>query len=481
MRFDRNSIGVKLWLYFILFASIILTALWLLQIVFMQSFYEGMKTNAIADIANRIIALYGSDDFESRVDRITFQNSILVFVTDTQGSVIYASDEHGAGGPGAGSPGAGKRPGHAIDNWPYSRPLPIGFNDFLQRINESAGDHISYTVENSRFAGNSLVYGAKMNDVLLYISTPLDPVNTTTDILRTQLIYVTIAALVLSLIIAFFIARKFAKPVAAISRQAGDLAKGNFAVGFDKGFCAELDELAVTLDHAALELSKVENLRRELMANISHDLRTPLTMVKAYTEMIRDISGDNKEKREAHLAVIAAEAQRLTLLVNDILDLSVIQSGNESLETANINLSGLVEKVLSHFQPVFEHEGYLLEKTLEPDQYAWGDEQKLTQVLYNLMANAMNYIGPDLRVSVKLWGWGSRVRVEVTDYGAGIAEEELPYVWERYYKSKEHKGSKAGTGLGLSIVKGILELHGANFGVVSRQGQGSTFWFELNK
>ncbi len=475
MRFDRNSIGVKLWLYFILFASIILTALWLMQIVFMQSFYEGMKTNAIASIANRIIALYGSDDFEATVDQITFHNSILVFITDTQGSVIYASDEHGPGGP-----AGGKRPGHTANNWPYSRPLPAGFNDFLEQINESGSDHIRYTVENSRFPGNSLVYGAKMPGALLYISTPLDPVNTTTDILRTQLIYVTIAALVLSLIIAFFIARKFAKPVAAISQQAGDLAKGNFTVGFDKGFCAELDELAATLDHAALELSKVENLRRELIANISHDLRTPLTMVIAYTEMIRDISGGNKEKREAHLAVIAAEAQRLTLLVNDILDLSVIQSGNESLEMTTINLSGLVDKILSHFQPVFEHEGYILEKTVEPDQYVWGDQQKLTQVLYNLIANAMNYIGQDLRVSVKLWDCGGRVRIAVTDYGDGIAAEELPYVWERYYKSKEHKGSK-GTGLGLSIVKGILELHEANFGVVSNKGQGSTFWFELNK
>lgn len=458
-----------------MFASVILTGLWLLQIVFMQSFYQGMKTKAIAGIADRIITHYGGDDFEAAVDRITFHNSILVFVTDHRGNVIYASDEHGAGGPG----GAGKPDGN-MNDWPFTRPLPSGFDDFLERMRQSETGRISYTISDIRFQGDSLVYGAKMQDALLYISTPLDPVNTTTDILRTQLIYVTVAALFLSLILAFFIARKFAEPVAAISRQAGRLARGDFDVSFDKGFCAEIDELAATLDHTALELSKVEKLRRELIANISHDLRTPLTMVKAYTEMIRDISGGDKERREAHLAVIETETDRLTLLVNDILDLSAIQSGNEIVRMQDVNLSDLVNQVLSRFEPVFEYEGYTLQKTVEPDQYVQGDEQKLTQVLYNLMANAMNYIGQDMRVSVKLCNLGSRARVEIIDYGEGIAQDELPYVWDRYYKSKEHR-RKTGTGLGLSIVKGILELHGARFGVISSAGNGSTFFFEINK
>ncbi len=475
MKLTRHSIGVKLWLYFILFASVLLTMLWFLQIVFMQSFYESMKTSAIAGIADQILSQYGRDDFESAVDRITFHNSVLVFVTDAEGNVIYASDEHGGG------PGGERKPGPTPNDWPLIRPLPYGFDEFLERMRQSESGRIHYSVENTRFQGNSLVYGARMQDALLYISTPLDPVNATTDILSTQLVYVTVSALFLSLIIAFFIARRLAKPISAISHRAAKLAKGEFETGFDKGFCSEIDELASTLDHAALELSKVEKLRRELIANISHELRTPLTMVKAYAEMIRDISGDNKEKREAHLAVIEAEANRLTLLVNDLLDLSVIQSGNETVQMNNVHLSDLVNNVLSRFEPIFEHEGYTLLKTIEPDQYVQGDAQRLTQVLYNLMANAMNYIGEDKRVSVRLADLGSRARVEITDYGDGIPEDELASVWERYYQSKGQKRPRTGTGLGLSIVKGILELHGARFGAVSSVGKGSTFWFEMHK
>jgi signal transduction histidine kinase len=332
-----------------------------------------------------------------------------------------------------------------------------------------------------RFGGKSLIYGAFLSDAVLYISTPLDPVNATTDILRTQLIYITAAALVLSLIIAFFIARKFSKPVEAITKQAGSLAKGDFNVSFAKGFCSELDELSSALDHTATELSKVEKLRRELLANISHDLRTPLTMIKAFTEMIRDISGDNKEKREANLTVIARETNRLTLLVNDIMDVSVLQSGNITLEYVNLNLSDTLKKTIAQFQPICSKEGYVIQSFIEPDQYVSADEKKLTQVLYNLLDNAVNHIGADKRIEMRLSDLGGRVRFEVADHGEGIAEEELPLIWERYYRSKDREHTKSGTGLGLSIAKEVLELHRARYGVNSRVGSGSTFWFELHK
>jgi signal transduction histidine kinase len=353
--------------------------------------------------------------------------------------------------------------------------------NFIERLFQSEDGRVSYTESSNRFQGKSLVYGVSLPNMILYISTPLDPVNATTDILRTQLVYVTAASLFFSLIIAFFIARKFSRPVSAISRQASKLAQGDFNISFDKGFCSELNELSSTLDHTAVELSKVEKLRRDLLANISHDLRTPLTMIKAYTEMIRDISGGNKEKREAHLTVITREADRLTGLVNDILDISLLQSGNETAQFINLNVSKLVKTVLAQFQPVCAHEDYTMQTFVEPDQYIMGDEKKLTQVLYNLIGNAINYIGDDKTIVIRLSDLGGHIRFEVADHGDGISEEELPLIWDRYYKSKEHKRTKVGTGLGLSIAKEILQLHHAHFGVDSGIGQGSVFWFEIRK
>jgi signal transduction histidine kinase len=474
LRFDRRSIGVKLWLYFILFAAIILTALWLLQIVFLQSFYESMKISDIKKIAATISSQYEEEDFETTIDRLTFRNSILVFITDIRGNIIYTSDEHGSGGnfhPGGRQPVGGS-----------IRPLPIDYANFLEQLSLSSSDHVSYTENENGFRGKYLVYGARLPDAVLYISTPLDPVNATTDILRALLGYITAISLVLSLVIAFFIARKFSRPVAAISAQASRLAEGSYDSSFTKGFCAELDELSSTLDQTAVELSKAEKLRREMLANISHDLRTPLTMIKAFTEMIQDISGDKREKREAHLAVIARETDRLTLLVNDILDVSILQSGQETLNCVNLNLSDTVKQVLEQFYPICSHAGCRVQTTLEPDQYILADEKKLTQVLYNLIGNAVNYIGEDKEIEVNLSDLGGYVRFEVTDHGVGIPPEEQALIWDRYYRSQDRRQvAGIGTGLGLAIAKEVLELHRARYGVISSLGSGSTFWFEIKK
>lgn len=140
---------------------------------------------------------------------------------------------------------------------------------------------------------------------------------------------------------------------------------GNYDISFEDGYYAEIDELSQTLNYTAKELSKVENLRKELIANISHDLRTPLTMIKAYSEMVQDISGDNKEKREEHLKVIIAETDRLTNLINNILDLSMIQDGNESIKFDNVDLSKATRKILSRFKPLCEKEGYIVNVNID--------------------------------------------------------------------------------------------------------------------
>ncbi len=475
MKLKRRSLAVKLWAYFILFAAVILSALWLLQTVFMQSFYEDMKARDLARVGDELAASYGEEDFVEKLEKLTFRNMILAVITDSQGQLAYTSDEHGSGGPGGGLLLPGQR------QW-QARALPQNFSDFLTELTAAPGGRVSYTLNNQNHQGKTQVFGALLKDgSTLYLSTPLEALNATTDIIRTQLMYVTILALFVSFVIAYFIAKKFAKPVQAITAQAGALAQGEFDKPFDKGFCVELDHLAEALEETAQELSKVEKLRRDFLANVSHDLRTPLTMVKAYTEMIRDISGDNKEKREAHLAVIAGEADRLTTLVNDLLDLSVIQSGGEKLSAENVDLSGAVKKVVSRFQPILEHEGYHVHATIEPDQYALCDKLRLTQVLYNLIGNAINHIGEDKTIYITVQDLGSAVRFEVTDHGEGIPEEDLPRIWERYYKSQNHRRNRTGTGLGLSIVKEILIAHGARYGAVSKVGEGSTFWFELKK
>ncbi|MGN1109010.1 MAG: sensor histidine kinase, partial [Oscillospiraceae bacterium] len=244
-----------------------------------------------------------------------------------------------------------------------------------------------------------------------------------------------------------------------------------------------IKQLASTLEDASKEIAKSDDLRRELMANISHDLRTPLTMIKAYAEMIRDLSGDNPEKRERHLKVIIDETDRLSSLVNDILDLSKLQAGVTEMNMSVFNISEELSGVISRFDILRDNDGIIIKLEAEDGIVISADITKLEQVIFNLINNAVTYTGDDNTVVVRLFRkQPGLVRFEVIDHGDGIAPENLPYIWDRYYRvserNKTHKRAKLGSGIGLSIVKSVLEQHGFAYGADSTVGQGSTFWFE---
>ena len=360
MKFDFKSLKVKLWLYFALLSAVILILIWFFQIVFLSSFYESMKIKTIEAAAIEISEHYKQENFENTIDRLAYKNSILVYITDQNSNILYSSDEHGPGGfytdPGKRKP---------MNGFNSRRPLPWDYGEFITKLSQSDNRQISYTIKQDNFSGKTLIYGVKLNEDILYISTPLEPLDATTGILSTQLIYVTSLSLLFAFTIAYFISKKLSKPIAKITKTAGRLAQRDYSVKFEKGYYSEVDKLSATLNYTTHELSKVEQLRRELIANISHDLRTPLTMIKGYTEMLEDFSGEDKETRTKHLGIIKEEAARLELLVADILELSVLQSGNESIKAENVNLSETVRNIISRFEYLSEHEGYTIESNIE--------------------------------------------------------------------------------------------------------------------
>jgi signal transduction histidine kinase len=196
--------------------------------------------------------------------------------------------------------------------------------------------------------------------------------------------------------------------------------------------------------------------------------------------MIRDLSGDNPEKRNNHLQVIIDETDRLNRLVSDMSTVSAMQTYKVVLQRTTFDLGASVGSILSSFNILEEQEGYFFKFTKPKECYVYGDEDKIKQVMSNLVNNAVKYCGKDKVVIINIKRVGRKFRVEVSDHGPGIAQEELPHVWDRYYKaSSNYVRATTGTGLGLSIVKEILTLHHADYGVYSKVGKGTTFWFEL--
>ena len=228
-------------------------------------------------------------------------------------------------------------------------------------------------------------------------------------------------------------------------------------------------------------MKKVTDLRKDLIANISHDLRTPLTMVKAYGEMIRDLSGDDPVKREKHVQIIIDEADRLSGLVNSILELSKLESSNMELRLSDYSINAQISDVMKRYTLLIEEQGYDIRYIPDEDRTVTADYEKMSQVLYNFVNNAINYSGEQKRIRVRQINSVGKVRIEVTDNGMGIPKDKLSQVFDRYYRGGKVKRETVGTGLGLSICREILRLHEFAFGVVSEEGSGSTFWFEMRE
>ena len=233
------------------------------------------------------------------------------------------------------------------------------------------------------------------------------------------------------------------------------------------------------LNNAKTEIKKVSDLRKDLVANISHDLRTPLTMVKAYAEMIRDLSGDNPQKRGEHVQIIIDEADRLSSLVDNLLELSKLESGNMELELTEFSIVDKLKDCMTRYTLLIEQNGYDIKYEPDEDRMISADIQKLDQVIYNFINNAINYTGDEKVIRIRQINKPDCVRIEVVDNGKGISKEMLPLVFDRYYRDAKVKRAVVGTGLGLSICKEILKKHGFAFGVSSKENVGSTFWFEI--
>ncbi len=330
-----------------------------------------------------------------------------------------------------------------------------------------------------------ILYGkqirSNLSNYYLILNTPLEPAESYIDFILNQYVYIALIVIIIALIVALFLARRISSPIVKMKNEANKLAQGNYDAKFETNSFSEINDLASTLDDATQKLSKVNELRKDLVANVSHDIKTPLTMIRAYAEMIKDISGDDPQKRNEHLDVILQETEYLNKLVSDMSELSKLQSGVLELKRDNFDLKECTDNVVLLLSKVITEKNVKLVLDYD-DCVVYADEIKISQVIYNFLSNALKYSDPDSKITIRIRSDEEKVRVEVIDNGNGISAEALPYIWDRYYKvDKNFNRSVNSTGLGLAIAKAILEAHKARYGVESVLNEGSTFWFELNR
>lgn len=489
-----GSIRWKIFLFLLGFCLLLLVILWLFQTVFLESFYTSIKLAQVEKEAGRLAALVADGDMDSFEAAIRTRGDLFVELVDETGAA-YAfggfSPEFGMGQWSdaqrealyrqTAENGGALSTRYGAEDFPdlappgdTQPPRPFG-----------AADTGTRPAERKNHLGAESVLHAKIvtapggQQSLLLVRASVTPVNATVETLRLQLWLISGIMLVLAVGLALLIASRVARPIIGLNRAAGELGRGNYGVTFRGEGYREVAELAETLNQAARELDKTEALRRDLIANVSHDLRTPLTLITGYAEMMRDIPGENNGE---NMQVIIDEAKRLTSLVADLLDLSRMQSGTSELHIERFDLTDEIAGIIDRFSKFSEPEGYtVVFENTAGHVLVDADAGRISQVVYNFMINAMTHGGAGKAITVRQKQKDGRVVVEVADNGEGIPQDRLPYIWDRYYKmDATHKRGLAGSGLGLSIVKSILEQHpDMDYGVGSAKGEGSTFWFSL--
>jgi len=446
----------------------VLVMLWLMQIVLLSAYFKEMKITQVKEVSNVIEESIENNQFSIKVQISAVQNNVCGLVYNSKGQLLYQVDALGLG---------------CVLN-----SNAIGFTqkimNYTQLVDESPEKEFALTVTNSVIQQDMIIFGKKLNlnfgSYYIFLNSSLLPIDSTISILQQQFIYVTIIVFVLFSIVSLIISSRLSKPIINMKKEAIKLAHGNYDVKFEKGEFTEFTELAETLNYTSEELKKMDELRKDLIANVSHDIKTPLTMIKAYAEMIKDISGDNKKKREQHLDVILDEVNHLDHLVQDMTQLSQFQSNVVTLQTKNFNVVDLVNESLRLLDGLIKSNKIQVQIFAPKEVIVIGDPLKIKQVLINFINNAIKFIGKDNQLVIQILCEEETVRIEVIDHGIGISSDDLPYIWDRYFKiDKHHHRNVAGTGLGLSIASAILKSHGCNFGVTSELDKGSVFWFEM--
>ncbi len=309
----------------------------------------------------------------------------------------------------------------------------------------------------------------------------LDQLQTVLDMNRIQLIRLSIILTVISAVIAALLSTYFVKPIRILKKTVDRLAKGELDATPGLKLKDELGDLSDSVEELSKALQRVDLLRKEVIANVSHELQSPLALISGYAEMVRDISWRFEDARNGDLNLIVKEAGRMSEMVSDILDYSQLQAGYIKLKRDWYNLCEIVEAERDHCAPAAAEFGITIRIESPAENIPFfADPVKMCQVMRNLLNNAINHTKDDQDIIIRILEDENLIRVSVINSGDPIPVEDREIIWEKYQRSQHQGRRKRGTGIGLSIVSTFLNAHGMAYGVECSEGM-TEFWFEWNK
>ena len=458
--------------YLIVFCVLTASIVFLFQIVLLQPMYEANKIKSIQEVGSFVEKFIEDERLDEFVDYMQSQSDtcIMVYQTSSSGGTQASIGNRGCMISSITNSERAKFVTKAIGSKNHSYLARVTNNSSDFGVDGEQGDNFDTIVY------TKIVNAADYSSIIM-VSGNISPLNATTETLASQMRYIALFMIVAVAILTLLMYRHIAKPIIGITSNAKQLPQGKYTVDPKTNRYKEAADLNNTLVQAANDIQKADKAKRDLISNVSHDLRTPLTMIGGYGEMMIDLP---EEKTDENIQVIVDETKRLNALVNDLLDMSRLQDGRIVLHKEVFDISALLKTQLQKYDVYRMQEGYTIESELLDAIYVNADKKRIEQVINNFLNNAVNYGGEAKHIIVREIKKENTVRIEVQDFGEGIDPKDLDNIWDRYYKvDKEHVRVANGSGIGLNIVKQLLELHGVPYGVNSSKGKGSTFYFEM--
>ena len=278
-----------------------------------------------------------------------------------------------------------------------------------------------------------------------------------------------------------FLTRALTTPLIRMKKATEKLSKGDFSVHLPKMGKDEIGELSRSITILANELKHLKEERNEFLASISHELRTPLTYIKGYADVARRKNIADKDRGQ-YLGIIYEESEKLSDMIKDLFDLAKIDRNTFVINRINVQLCFYLHDFYEKVFPAFKEKGIKLELNCRENIFVRIDPMRFEQILLNLLNNALKYSEPDTKTSISVKKEKGKVQIEIKDEGSGIPKEDVPFIFDRFYRvEKSRSRDSGGTGLGLSIVKELIEAHEGNIEMTSEQGKGSTFMITLEE
>ena len=483
----KHSIRKQFALIFIGSMAGTLLACWLMNHFFLENYYFNMKKEVIFDAYDMISQVagndtYSSDEFQEELDAICSTYNITAYVMDANSNMKYGSQNGG----------------RELELQLISYIL--GFSQDKVKIVEQGPDYVVQRVFGKKEYLE--MFGRLSSGISFIMRTPVESIRESAKVANRFFAYVGLSGTLAGGIIIWFVTRKITKPISELSSISEKMVHLDFNAKYDGKGRNEIDQLGQNINtlSASLEKSiselktannelkkdiekkeKMDEMRKEFLANVSHELKTPIALIQGYAEGLAESVNEDPDSRNFYCEVIMDEASKMNNMVQKLLTLNQLEFGNDTVAIEKFDIVALIRNYIQSAKILTDQNEIQVFMEEYPSGYVWADEYKIEEVFMNYFTNAVNHCEGEKKIVVTLEEKEETIRVGVFNTGSPIPEESLPHLWDKFYKvDKARTREYGGSGVGLSIVKAIMESLNQHYGV-ENYDNGVLFWFEVEK